>query len=61
VTFRLSLDSRIFISQLTGDVHAEVVLAALTLLETMGAGLLLLCYAECGRESHSSQRWTVQW
>jgi predicted nucleic acid-binding protein len=48
VTFRISLDSSIFISQLTGDVHADVVLAALTLLETMGAELTLplLCYAE---------------
>jgi predicted nucleic acid-binding protein len=33
---------------LTGDVHAEAVLAVLTLLETMGAELTLplLCYAE---------------
>jgi len=48
VTFQLSLDSSIFISQLTGDVHAEAVLAALTVLETMGAELTLplLCYAE---------------
>ena len=46
MTFRLSLDSSIFISQLTGDVHADAVLAALTLLETMGAELTLLCYAE---------------
>jgi predicted nucleic acid-binding protein len=48
VTFRLSLDSSIFISQLTGDIHADAVLAALTLLETMGAELTLplLCYAE---------------
>jgi hypothetical protein len=37
VTFRISLDSSFFISQLTGDVHAEAVLAALTALETMGA------------------------
>ena len=48
MTFRISLDSSIFISQLTGDVHAEAVLAALTLLEIMGAELTLplLCYAE---------------
>jgi predicted nucleic acid-binding protein len=48
VTFRISLDSSIFISQLTGDVHADAVLAALTVLETMGAEvtLPLLCYAE---------------
>jgi predicted nucleic acid-binding protein len=48
VTFRLSLDSSIFISQLTGDVHAEAVLAALLVLEPMGAELTLplLCYAE---------------
>ena len=48
MTFRLSLDSSIFISQLTGDVHADAVLAALTVLETMGAErtLPLLCYAE---------------
>jgi predicted nucleic acid-binding protein len=48
VTFRLSLDSSIFISQLTGDVHADAVLAALTVLETMGAErtLPLLGYAE---------------
>ncbi|HEY5866258.1 MAG TPA: PIN domain-containing protein [Candidatus Tectomicrobia bacterium] len=48
MTFRLSLDSSIFISQLTGDVHAEAVLAALTLLQTMDAELTLplLCYAE---------------
>ena len=48
MTFRISLDSSIFISQLTGDVHADAVLAALTLLETMGAELTLplLCYAE---------------
>ena len=46
--FRLSLDSSIFISQLTGDVHAEAVLTALLVLETMGAELTLplLCYAE---------------
>jgi hypothetical protein len=48
VTFRISLDSSIFISQLTGDVHADAVRAALTLLETMAAELTLplLCYAE---------------
>ena len=48
MTFRLSLDSSIFISQLTGDVHADAVLAALTVLESMGAELTLplLCYAE---------------
>jgi predicted nucleic acid-binding protein len=48
VTFKISLDSSIFISQLTGDVHADDVLAALTLLETMSAELTLplLCYAE---------------
>jgi predicted nucleic acid-binding protein len=48
VTFRISLDSSIFISQLTDDVHADAVLAALTVLETMGAELTLplLCYAE---------------
>jgi hypothetical protein len=48
VTFRISLDSSIFISQLTGDVHADDVFAALTLLETMDAEvtLPLLCYAE---------------
>jgi predicted nucleic acid-binding protein len=48
VTFRISLDSSIFISQLTGDVHADDVLAALTVLEAMGAELTLplLCYAE---------------
>jgi predicted nucleic acid-binding protein len=48
VTFRISLDSSIFISQLTGDVHAEAVLAALMVLETMRAErtLPLLCYAE---------------
>jgi predicted nucleic acid-binding protein len=48
VTFRLSLDSSIFIAQLTGDVHAEAVLAALTVLETMSAELTLplLRYAE---------------
>ncbi len=48
MTFRLSPDSSIFISQLTGDVHAEAVLAALMVLETMGAELTLplLCYAE---------------
>ena len=48
MTFRISLDSSIFISQLTGDVHAEAVLTALTVLETMGAELTLplLCYAE---------------
>ena len=48
MTFRISLDSSIFISQLTGDVHAEAVLAALTGLETMSAEvtLPLLCYAE---------------
>ena len=48
MTFRISLDSSIFISQLTGDVHAEAVLAALTVLETTGAELTLplLCYAE---------------
>ena len=48
MTFRLSLDSSIFISQLTGDVHADDVLAALTLLETMDAevALPLYCYAE---------------
>jgi len=48
VTFRISLDSSIFISQLTGDGHAEVVLAALLALETMQAELPLplLCYAE---------------
>src|SRR5262249_34187588 len=36
------------ISQLRGDVHAEAVLAALTVLETMSAELTLplLCYAE---------------
>src|SRR5262245_17784001 len=47
-TFRISLDSSIFISQLTGDIHAEAVLAALTVLETMSAEstLPLLCYAE---------------
>ena len=35
-------------SQLTGDVHAEAVFAALTVLETMSAELTLplLCYAE---------------
>jgi hypothetical protein len=36
VTFKISLDSSIFISLLTGDVHADAVLAALP----------LLCYAE---------------
>jgi predicted nucleic acid-binding protein len=48
VTFRISLDSSIFISQLTGGVHADDVLAALTVLETMAAELTLplLCYAE---------------
>ena len=48
MTFRISLDSSIFISQLTGDVHADDVLAALTVLETMAAEvtLPLLCYAE---------------
>jgi predicted nucleic acid-binding protein len=48
VTFRISLDSSIFISQLTGDVHADDAFAALTLLETMDAEvtLPLLCYAE---------------
>ena len=48
MTFSISLDSSIFISQLTSDVHADAVLAALTVLETMGAELTLplLCYAE---------------
>jgi len=48
VTFRLSVDSSIFISQLTGDSHAEAVLAAMVLLETLTAELTLplLCYAE---------------
>ena len=48
MTFRISLDSSIFISHLTGDVHANAVLAALTVLETRGAELTLplLCYAE---------------
>jgi len=48
VTFRISLDSSIFISHLTDDVHAEAVLTALTVLETMHAELTLplLCYAE---------------
>ena len=48
MTFRISLDSSIFISQLTGDVHAEAVFTALTGLETMHAELTLplLCYAE---------------
>jgi hypothetical protein len=41
VTFRISLDFSIFISQLTGDVHADAVLATLTVLETMGAELTL--------------------
>jgi len=42
------LDSSIFISHLTDDVHAEAVLTALTVLETMHAELTLplLCYAE---------------
>jgi len=44
----MSLDSSILISHLTGDVHKEVVLAAITQLDTMGAELTLplLCYAE---------------
>ena len=44
----MSLDSSILISHLTGDVHAEAVLAAITQLDTMGAELTLplLCYAE---------------
>lgn len=48
MTFRLSVDSSIFISQLTGDRHAEAVLAAMVLLETLTAELTLplLCYAE---------------
>lgn len=48
MTFSLSLDSSIFISHLTGDAHAEAVLAALTALEAMQAELTLplLCYAE---------------
>lgn len=48
MTFKLSVDSSIFISQLTGDHHAEAVLAAMMLLETLAAELTLplLCYAE---------------
>ena len=44
----MSLDSSILISHLTGDVHAEAVLAAITQLDTMGTELTLplLCYAE---------------
>jgi len=41
VTFRISRDSSIFISQLTGDVHADDVFAVLTLLETMDAEVTL--------------------
>ena len=41
MTFRLSLDSRIFISQWTGAIHAEAVLVALTLLETMSVEFTL--------------------
>ena len=63
MTFRISLDSSIFISQLTGDVHAEAVLTALTVLETMGAELTLplLCYAELYTGVNSSPRRPVQW
>lgn len=48
MTFKLSVDSSIFISQLAGDSHAEAVLAAMVLLETLTAELTLplLCYAE---------------
>ena len=47
MTFRISFNSSLFISQLTGDVHAEAVLAALTVLETMGTELTPpLYYAE---------------
>jgi hypothetical protein len=44
----MSLDSSIFISQLTDDVHAEAVFTALMVLETLRAELTLplLCYAE---------------
>ncbi len=48
MTLRISLDARLFIAQLTGDVHAEAVLAALTVLETMSTEvtLPLLCDAD---------------
>lgn len=48
MTYKLSVDSSIFISHLTSDVHAEAVRAALMQLEAMHAELTLplLCYAE---------------
>ena len=41
MTFKLSVDSSIFISQLTGEHHAEAVLAAMMLLETLALPYLL--------------------
>lgn len=48
MTFRMSLDSSILISHLSGDLHQEAVLAAMERLEALGAELTLplLCYAE---------------
>jgi len=48
VTLRLRVDSSIFISHLTGDVHAEAVRTALVQVEAMHTALTLplLCYAE---------------
>jgi predicted nucleic acid-binding protein len=47
VTFKLSLDSSILISHLSGDLHQEAVLASIEHLNVLGAELTLplLCYA----------------
>jgi predicted nucleic acid-binding protein len=48
VTFKLSLDSSVIISHLSGDVHKDNVLAAVGRLSVLEAELFLslLCYAE---------------
>jgi len=48
VTFRISLDSSIIISHLSGDVHKDDALTAMGQLESLGAELFLslVCYAE---------------
>ena len=56
--FRLSLDSSIIISHLSGDVHQNEVLATIEWLEALKIELFfpLLCYAEVWQASRRSSR-----
>jgi len=56
--FKLSLDSSIIISHLSGDVHQNEVLATIERLEALKIELFfpLLCYAEVWQASRRSSR-----